>query len=251
MDLSWISALAPWLLTRETALLLVGGFVVGIFSVIFGGGFFISNLAVLGPRDFALLEPHLQIVPIARGEFLHLPGDEIKQVYFLHSGIVCLMAISDDGNAISTASVGSEGAIGTIAGTGFVRAFTRALVQAPGIASKISVPHLRRAVSKSEAISDVLTRNAQPRSRSLASALLNCPRFYSTAGLLQRRHLPRTSWRAGQRRVKTELRPLVSLAAAPALPCRLFALGDRRRNSLSFIERQANHCIARLCRKNS
>src|SRR5215467_4137083 len=38
MDLSWISALAPWLLTRETALLLV----VGIFSVIIGGGFFIS-----------------------------------------------------------------------------------------------------------------------------------------------------------------------------------------------------------------
>src|SRR5262245_8729079 len=42
MDLSWTSALAPWLLTRETALLLVGGFVVGIFSVIIGGGFFIS-----------------------------------------------------------------------------------------------------------------------------------------------------------------------------------------------------------------
>src|SRR5262249_17590405 len=39
---SWISALAPWLLTRETALLLVGGFIVGIFSVIIGGGFFIS-----------------------------------------------------------------------------------------------------------------------------------------------------------------------------------------------------------------
>src|SRR5262249_33375632 len=41
MDLSWISALAPWLLTRETAALLVGGFVVGIFSVIIGGGVFI------------------------------------------------------------------------------------------------------------------------------------------------------------------------------------------------------------------
>jgi hypothetical protein len=38
MGLSWISALPPWLLTRETALLLVGGFVVGIFSVIIGGG---------------------------------------------------------------------------------------------------------------------------------------------------------------------------------------------------------------------
>ena len=63
-----------------------------------------------------------------------------------------------NGNAISTASIGSEGAIGTIAGTGFVRAFTRALVLAPGVASKISVPHLRRAVSKSEAISGLLTR---------------------------------------------------------------------------------------------
>src|SRR5258708_38495773 len=42
MDLSWISAIAPWLLTRQSALLLLGGFVVGIFSVIVGGGFFVS-----------------------------------------------------------------------------------------------------------------------------------------------------------------------------------------------------------------
>jgi len=42
MDLSWIGALAPWLLTSQTALLLVGGFVVGILSVIVGGGFFVS-----------------------------------------------------------------------------------------------------------------------------------------------------------------------------------------------------------------
>src|SRR5262249_36210835 len=115
-------------------------------------------LAALRPRDFAFLEPHLQIVPIREGEFLHLPGDEIEQVYFLHKGIVSLMTISKDGDAISTASVGSEGAIGTIAGTGFVRAFTRAMVQAPGAASRIAVPQFRRAVSKSEAINDVLTR---------------------------------------------------------------------------------------------
>jgi CRP-like cAMP-binding protein len=115
-------------------------------------------LAAMRPRDLALLEPHLQIVPIAEGEYLHLPGDDIEQAYFLHRGIVSLMAISQDGNGISTASVGSEGAIGTIAGTGFVRAFTRALVQAPGVASQISAPHLRRAVRKSEAISDLLTR---------------------------------------------------------------------------------------------
>ena len=54
-------------------------------------------LSALRPRDYALLEPHLQIVPIGEGEFLHLPGDEIEQVYFLHKGIVSLMAISVEG----------------------------------------------------------------------------------------------------------------------------------------------------------
>ena len=115
-------------------------------------------LAALRPRDYVVLESHLQIVPIAEGEFLHLPGEEIEQVYFLHRGIVALMAISEDGDAIATASVGSEGAIGTIAGTGFVRAFTQAMVQAAGVASRIAVPHFRRAVSKSEAMNDLLTR---------------------------------------------------------------------------------------------
>jgi CRP-like cAMP-binding protein len=115
-------------------------------------------LAALRPGDYALLEPHLQIVPILEGEFLHLPGEEIEQVYFLHRGIVALMAISKDGDTIATASVGSEGAIGTIAGNGFVRAFTQAMVQAAGVASRIAVPHFRRAVRKSEAINDLLTR---------------------------------------------------------------------------------------------
>jgi CRP-like cAMP-binding protein len=115
-------------------------------------------LAALRPPDFALLEPHLQIVPIREGAFLHLPGDEIEQIYFLQTGIVSLTVVSQDGNAISTASVGNEGAIGTIAGTGFVRAFTRAMVQAPGVASRIAASPFRRAVSKSEAIGDLLTR---------------------------------------------------------------------------------------------
>src|SRR5260221_8299574 len=77
------------------------------------------------------------------------------------------MAISRHGDAIATASVGSEGAIGTIAGTGFVRAFTRAMVQAPGVASQIAVSHFRRAVSKSEAINDLLTRADVPGSANL------------------------------------------------------------------------------------
>ena len=115
-------------------------------------------LAALRPQDYALLKPHLQIVPIGEGDLLHRPGEEIKQVHFLLRGIVSLMAVSKDGDAISTASVGREGAVGTIAGTGVVRAFTRAMVQTPGAASRIAISHFRRAVSESEAITDLLTR---------------------------------------------------------------------------------------------
>src|SRR5262245_54172771 len=40
--LNMISAIPPWLLTYQTSLPLLGGFVVGICSVIVGGGFFVS-----------------------------------------------------------------------------------------------------------------------------------------------------------------------------------------------------------------
>jgi CRP-like cAMP-binding protein len=115
-------------------------------------------LATLRPQDHALLAPHLQVVLIGEGEILHLPGDKIEQVYFLHSGIVALMAVAEDGGAISTASIGREGAIGTIAGSGIVRAFTRALVQVPGAASRMPVARFRDALRKSEAISELMTR---------------------------------------------------------------------------------------------
>jgi CRP-like cAMP-binding protein len=115
-------------------------------------------LAALRPPDFALLEPHLQVVLLGEGELLHLPGDVIQKVYFLHSGIVALMAVAKDGEAVSTASVGREGAIGTIAGSGIVRAFTRALVQAPGSASRLPIARFREALRKSDTLSDLMTR---------------------------------------------------------------------------------------------
>jgi hypothetical protein len=44
-------------------------------------------LAALRPLDFALLEPHLQIVGIREGELLHLPGKSIEHAYFLHGAL--------------------------------------------------------------------------------------------------------------------------------------------------------------------
>jgi CRP-like cAMP-binding protein len=146
-------------------------------------------LAALRPQDFALLEPDLQVALIGEGELLHLPGDVIHKVYFLHSGIVALMAVSADGDAISTASIGREGAIGTIAGSGNVRAFTRALVQAPGTASRMSIARFRDALRKSEALADLITRYhmammAQVQQTSLCNSLHDAPARLSRLLLL-------------------------------------------------------------------
>ena len=113
----------------------------------------------------------LQTLTIVWGEEAAIPSDDkfvdelVSELGFQPSDLIERVRqlanmpseASEAGDAIATASVGSEGAIGTIAGTGFVRAFTRAMVQAPGVASRIAVSHLRRAVSKSETINDLLT----------------------------------------------------------------------------------------------
>jgi CRP-like cAMP-binding protein len=86
-------------------------------------------LAELTPVDFTLLAPHLREVLLFPGDLLHRPGEQIKQVYFLQSGIVSLMAILEGGKTVETVSVGHEGAIGTIEGFGSLHMTVMAHVQ--------------------------------------------------------------------------------------------------------------------------
>jgi CRP-like cAMP-binding protein len=106
-------------------------------------------LAALQPRDFALLAPHLREVLLFPGDVLHRPGEQIKQVYFLQSGIVSLMAMMEGGRSVETVSIGREGAVGTIEGFGALYAFTLARVQVAGAAARIAGPVFRRLIDES------------------------------------------------------------------------------------------------------
>src|SRR5436305_14238647 len=94
-------------------------------------------LASLSTRDFNLLAPHLREVLLFPGDLLHRPGEQIKEVYFIQSGIVSLMAILEGGRTVETVSIGNEGAIGIIEGFGALHAFTSARVQVAGSAARI------------------------------------------------------------------------------------------------------------------
>jgi CRP-like cAMP-binding protein len=113
-------------------------------------------LAELAPDDFALLAPHLHEVLLFAGDLLHRPGEQIRQVYFLQSGIVSLMAILEGGKTVETVSVGHEGAIGTIEGFGSLHAFTSARVQVSGMASRIPGVTFRRILNESTRLKETI-----------------------------------------------------------------------------------------------
>jgi CRP-like cAMP-binding protein len=62
------------------------------------------------------------------------------------------------GDAIETATVGREGAIGSLAGFGQRRSHTRAIVQVPGTALRMRTARFRKAAEESPAIRDLICR---------------------------------------------------------------------------------------------
>jgi CRP-like cAMP-binding protein len=70
--------------------------------------------------------------------------------------MISLLAVMSDGQGIETATVGSEGVVGAMYGFGIRRGFTRAVVQAPLVASRISTAHFHIAVQKSETIRNLM-----------------------------------------------------------------------------------------------
>jgi CRP-like cAMP-binding protein len=97
-------------------------------------------------------------VTLSARELLHETQDEIDQIYFPHSGMISLLAVTDDDEAIETAAIGSEGVVGASAVLGIRRAFGRAVVQVPGSASRIATAQLQRAFNDSAAIREAIGR---------------------------------------------------------------------------------------------
>ena len=85
-------------------------------------------------------------------------GEEIEHVYFLHTGMVSLVAVMQSGATVETASIGGAGVVGASAGLGARRSFARAIVQLPGSATWLSAAQFRAAVNECQAIRDLVVR---------------------------------------------------------------------------------------------
>jgi CRP-like cAMP-binding protein len=118
-------------------------------------------LAALPEKDLSLLAPHLKDVPLVQGVVLQEQGEPIDQVYFPHDGIVSLLAVMQQGNAVETATIGYEGAVGSLSGLGPRRSHSRAVVQVAGFSARIAAERFRKAAEESHEIRNIVARHGE------------------------------------------------------------------------------------------
>jgi CRP-like cAMP-binding protein len=99
-------------------------------------------LAALAADDFALLEPHLEIVDLSRGQILCDTGDVMRFAYFPLNAIIALVNMMEDGGTVEVAVFGREGVMGLLSSLVTREAFGRYIVQMSGSASRVLIKRL-------------------------------------------------------------------------------------------------------------
>jgi len=106
-------------------------------------------LAALNADDFARLERHMRVVPLAHQQVLADAGHELEDAYFPHSGAISLMAAMREGGYAEITTVGPEGVAGLEEMLGAAAMPSRVLVQVAGVGTRIPIRPLRAALEQS------------------------------------------------------------------------------------------------------
>jgi CRP-like cAMP-binding protein len=116
-------------------------------------------LGALDAADLALVESKLAPVVLEKGALLYDPGDLVDAIYFPEDCVISLMTLMESGAAIESAAIGREGALGLMAAVSPRQSLSRAIVQVPGRARRISAAQLHRAWEQSAQIRDLVDRH--------------------------------------------------------------------------------------------
>ena len=116
-------------------------------------------LADLNAEDSAQLAPHLTPLDLEKGRLLYDPGDQITTIYFPQDSVVSLLTLMEIGEAIETATIGREGALGLQAAAAPRESLSRAIIQVPGRASRAPATVLQDLWKKSPSFRDLVDRH--------------------------------------------------------------------------------------------
>jgi CRP-like cAMP-binding protein len=108
-----------------------------------------------------LLWSHLKTVELRHGELLARSREDIKRVYFPHSGIISFMVEMRDGRMVQTGMVGRDGAVGAIQALDDRVSLNEIIVHVPGAASVVDADRVREAVQASPIIRSLLVAHEE------------------------------------------------------------------------------------------
>jgi hypothetical protein len=118
-------------------------------------------LAGLRPADLALLLPFLQQWRGRIGDVLYEPGDAVDEVFFpCGESLVSFLVVMEDGQAVETALVGREGAVGGVVSQGLLPAYARSQVRAEGLFLRMQNRDLERLKAQSPSLRNLFVRYA-------------------------------------------------------------------------------------------
>jgi CRP-like cAMP-binding protein len=131
------------------------------------------------------LKPNLTRVRLTAGAALYDVGSMVDQAWFITSGMVSLLAVTEGGAAVEVASVGREGLVGLSSLKNQRQTEFRARVLIEGSALLIDRRALRNLNGQGKALLELLSDYTHAMSERIAQEVL-CLRFHTTEQRLAR-----------------------------------------------------------------
>ncbi|HEX3145375.1 MAG TPA: Crp/Fnr family transcriptional regulator [Pyrinomonadaceae bacterium] len=117
-------------------------------------------LAALSPEQYPLLFSNLQLIDLPRSKVIYGVGDSMTHCFFINSGMISLLAVTEDGSAAEISMVGNEGFIGVPALLGINKAPYCIEVQLPVKAMRVKTDTLVREFKRGGPLQELTLRYA-------------------------------------------------------------------------------------------
>jgi CRP-like cAMP-binding protein len=118
-------------------------------------------LVKMSAADWALLAPHLELVPLKERQVVEVPNKPIAHVYFVETGVVSVVAVNAEDHRIEVGVIGKEGLTGVPLILGDDRAQHSAYMQIGGSGRRIPAAAFVEAMSQSPSLRALMMKSAQ------------------------------------------------------------------------------------------
>lgn len=143
-------------------------------------------LAALPRDEYERLLSRMTLVRLPRGKYLYHTGQQLQHAYLLNSGMVSLVATSQDGSCVEVGMVGSEGCVGALALLGVtVMPYEMNVQIEVETAWKISIGALKEECNRGGKLQELLLQYVQVVLAQIVQSAV-CNRFHTVEQRLSR-----------------------------------------------------------------